>query len=203
VKTQAMSCVLRRAETLVRLLREAVEARLACPDAPTAESLVPGKMEADGEGPEYDEFQVRQSGARADAYALSEIRNQLKRLCASFAAADSGAAGLSVSERVALAMRLREGLGERRGRKKKGRKACSCHGFPPGVPLWEGLARMTGFGSGRQLWAAALVVRSGDAALITEMDGGAVSVREAARRVRASGRPPAGRACEGPRRAGA
>jgi hypothetical protein len=190
VKTAAMTCVLRRAETLVRLLREAVEVREACPFAATADQLEQGKAEPDQGGGEYDRWFAKQAGARADAFALSEIRHQFRKLTDSFAAADCGADGLSISARVMLARRLREGVGERRGQPKKNKKNS---GFPPGFPAGiprgretrDALARAVGLGSSRRLRLAGSVVDGGDAGLIAAMDAGELSIEEAARRVRA------------------
>jgi hypothetical protein len=190
MRTQPMKCVLRSAETLVRLLREAVEAREACPHAATWEQVEKGQVRPEQTSVAYDRWWAEQSGARADALCLAAIREQFKVLVNSFAVAANGAAGLSVSQRVALARRLRETVKERRGRPRKNKKkaafpaAYSGGGIPRGLRTREALARGVGLGSGYRLWLAGMVVDGGDAELIAAMDAGELSIEEAARRVR-------------------
>jgi len=185
--THALRLLLGRARALTAVLREIVAAREACPQAATAADLARGSGSQDLDGPDF----ARQSAARADWYHLAEMRLRWLRLVNAFAAADGRGFGQTISARLRVAVAVLGAVGERRGRpKKQPGYSGPCRELPRGVPRGtrtdEAVARLVGLGSGRQLRRALRVVKSGDAALVAALDGGALSVAEAARRAGAT-----------------
>jgi len=183
--THALRLLLGRARALTAVLREIVTAREACPHAATAADLSRGSGSQDLDGPDFG----RQSAARADWYHLAEMRLRWTRLCNAFAEADGRGFGRTISARLRVAVAVLGAVGERRGRpKKRPGYSGACrefpHGVPRGVETADAVARLVGLGSGWQLRRALKVLRSGDAALVAALDGGALSVAEAARQVR-------------------